>query len=59
MPTKITAPRYFDKSMLNLDSGLDKSKSIVPLSTIEGINEADDIIQNISTSKYETDVIIA
>ena len=45
--------------MLNLESGFDNNKSIVPLSTIDGINDADEIIQKIKTSRYETDVMIA
>jgi hypothetical protein len=57
-PTNVTAPRYFDIKIVNRERGFESIRSIVPLSTIEGMKEADDIIQKISTRRYDTDVII-
>jgi hypothetical protein len=58
IPINVTAPRYFEIKILKRERGFERSKSIVPLSTMEGINDADDIMQNISISRYETEVMI-
>jgi hypothetical protein len=41
--TKSTAPKYLESSIVALESGFEMSRSIVPFSSIEGMNEAVDM----------------
>lgn len=41
--TNSTAPRYFEINIIGLEIGFDINRSIVPFSSIEGMNEAVEI----------------
>jgi hypothetical protein len=41
--TNSTAPKYFESRIVALERGFDISKSIVPFSSIEGMNDAVEI----------------
>jgi hypothetical protein len=53
--TKITAPKNFEISIVNLDTGFEMSKSIVPFSSIEGINEEAEISEKNKIRLKESD----